>query len=363
MSKKIIFDCERMRYPNTGLYHFCLQLGKALNNQAGREEEIGFYLPKAEKGIFGVDAKFVTHHFMQKYIFPGTRKVDLWHCTYQNSNYFPFRKNVPVVLTVHDLNFLYDSRQKKEKTDRLLKHLQDKINKASHVVAISHYVLNDLEKHLSLKGKATSVIYNGCNVNDDIPILDPDFTYDKPFLFTIGTIAEKKNFHVLPSLLKGNDLVLIIGGIEQSKTYKQLIIEEAEKEGVSERLIFTGAISENDKKWLLSKCLAFVFPSIAEGFGLPVIEAMYYGKPIFLSGCTSLPEIGGDCAYYFDNFEPDHMRYVLKTGLEEYKKNLPVEKIKTRGRSFSWETAAVQYFQVYRSLLAYLLIVLLRADI
>jgi len=101
----------------------------------------------------------------------------------------------------------------------------------------------------------------------------------------------------------------------------------------------------------LKNCLAFLFPSTAEGFGLPVIEAMYFGKPILLSSCTSLPEIGGDCAYYFDHFEPEHMRSVLKNSLEDYKKNLPLEKIKTRGRSFSWETAAAQYIEIYRTLI------------
>jgi len=346
-----MFDCERMRYPNTGLYHFCLQLGKALQKQVNFDEEIAFYIPESEKNIFGQDAKFLTHHSLHKYLFPSMRKASLWHCTYQNTNYFPFRNNIPIVLTVHDLNFLYDPNLKEGKTDKLLRQLQYKINRANHIVAISHYVLNDLGKHLSLEGKSTSVIYNGCNVDDSIPIEEPEISYDQPFLFTIGTITEKKNFHVLPALLVGNDYKLIISGIEHSKAYKQLIIEEAKKSGVSERLIFTGPITENDKKWLLKNCLAFLFPSTAEGFGLPVIEAMYFGKPILLSSCTSLPEIGGDCAYYFDNFEPEHMRSVLQNSLEDYKKNLPLEKIKTRGRSFSWETAAAQYIKIYRTLI------------
>jgi len=351
MPKKIILDCERMRYPNTGLYHFCKQLGMSLKVQADPESEIGFYLPKTEKGVFGGDSKFATHHSMQKYIFPDTRKVDLWHCTYQNSNYFPFRERLPIVLTVHDLNFLYDLNQRKERTDKLLKQLQQKVNRADHVVAISHYVLNDLKQYLFMDGKATSVIYNGCNVNDDTPVQAPGVRYDKPFLFTIGTIAEKKNFHVLPALLKDNDLMLVIAGIEQDKEYKRLIITEVEKAGVSGRVVFTGSVSENDKKWLLANCEAFVFPSTAEGFGLPVIEAMFYGKPVLLSRCTSLPEIGGDCAYYFDHFEPAHMRSVLEKSLADYKKDLPLDKIKSRSRSFSWETAANEYLGIYKSLL------------
>jgi glycosyltransferase involved in cell wall biosynthesis len=119
---------------------------------------------------------------------------------------------------------------------------------------------------------------------------------------------------------------------------------------VPDRIIFTGPISENDKKWYLSNCTAFVFPSIAEGFGLPVIEAMYYGKPVILSRCTSLPEIGGDCAYYFDNFDPAHMQEVLVKSLDHYNKTKPREKIKARAKFFSWERAAMEYLNLYRSL-------------
>lgn len=344
-------DCERMRYPNTGLYHFCLQLGKALQAQADHEnEEVGFYLPKAEKGVFGDEAEEVYRHFIHKHVFPRVSQVNLWHCTYQGTNYYPFNKQIPVVLTIHDLNFLYDLNQSEKKKNKYLGLLQRKIDHASHVVAISNYVMEDLRKNLSLAGKACSVIYNGCNVDDDIPITVPERTYDKPFLFTIGTITEKKNFQVLPSLLVDNDLFLVIAGIEDRTNFRLVIEAEARKWGVQDRVIFTGAISENDKKWHLDNCLAFLFPSTAEGFGLPVIEAMYYGKPVILSKCTSLPEIGGDCAYYFENFEPENMQKILAASLEDYNKNQPAEKIRARGRSFSWKDAAEKYLALYRSL-------------
>ena len=349
MSKKIIVDCERMRYTNTGLYHFCLQLGSALRDRADENEDIGFYLPKTEKGVFGEDADEIRQHFIHKHLFPRVSHVSLWHCTYQGTNYYPFDKNIPVILTIHDLNFLYDLNLPETKKKKYLGRLQRKIDHASHVVAISNYVMEDVRKNLSLAGKASSVIYNGCNVNDNDPINVPEKVYHKPFLFTIGTITEHKNFQVLPPLLANNDLLLVIAGIEGKSNFRQVIEDEARKWGVLNRVIFTGAISENDKKWHLENCLAFLFPSTAEGFGLPVIEAMYYGKPVILSKCTSLPEIGGDCAYYFENFEPENMQKVLRASLEDYSKTQPSEKIKARGRSFSWKEAAEKYLALYRS--------------
>lgn len=351
MLNKIYIDCERMKYPHTGLYHFCLQLGNAIVHEINAEHEaVEFYLPESEIGAFGNGISYKPQHFMHKHLFPKLMEKAIWHCTFQGTNYYPFNKNVQIVLTIHDLNFLYDSRQTEAARKKQLARLQNKINRADHIVAISHYVLNDLKKNLILGNKPTSVIYNGCNIDDSVPVTQPENIPDRPFLFTIGTIAEKKNFHVLPALLKNNNFYLILAGIEESPEYVQKIKNEAIKYGVEDRLLFTGPISENDKKWFLNNCEAFLFPSIAEGFGLPVLEAMYFGKPVILSTCTSLPEIGGDSAYYFESFDPESMQNVLKSSLIHFEKMKPFQKIRERALSFSWKKAAKQYLEIYRDL-------------
>jgi glycosyltransferase involved in cell wall biosynthesis len=93
-----------------------------------------------------------------------------------------------------------------------------------------------------------------------------------------------------------------------------------------------------------------VFPSISEGFGLPVIEAMYFGKPVILSTHTSLPEIGGREAYYFQNFDPDEMNKVVVTALNEYDLN-KADRIKQWATQFNWENSANQYLDLYSKLL------------
>ena len=119
---------------------------------------------------------------------------------------------------------------------------------------------------------------------------------------------------------------------------------------MEKRLIFTGAITENDKQWYLKNCEAFLFPSLTEGFGAPVVEAMYFGVPIFLSNLTSLPEIGGDVCYYFPSFDKDAMQQTVKNGLQHYKNNNTAEAIKKRASQFSWQNAATDYLNIYRSL-------------
>jgi glycosyltransferase involved in cell wall biosynthesis len=340
-----------MKYPNTGLYHYCLQLGKAIQrNLNGNSESLQIYVRAPEVSAFGPDYDIIHQHSLHKFYMPYQPGMAVWHCTYQGSNYFPFRKKLPVVLTIHDLNFLYDEHKSDKKKEKYLKKHAEKIHHAQHIVAISDYVMEDIKKHFDVSEKKCSVIYNGCNISaSTLPALSLDKTPGVPFLFTIGTVVDKKNFHVLPPLLEGNNRQLIISGVIQSEDYKAKILAVAREHGVENRVIFTGPITEAEKYWYMQNCEAFLFPSLAEGFGLPVIEAMYFGRPVILSTHTSLPEIGGDAAYYFPDFNPARMRKILQESLDHYDLNQPAEKIKERALSFNWDKAASEYLEIYRS--------------
>ena len=94
-----------------------------------------------------------------------------------------------------------------------------------------------------------------------------------------------------------------------------------------------------------------MFPSLAEGFGIPVVEAMYYGKPTFLSDLTCLPEIGGDVAYYFHDFDPSSMQAQFEKGMNHYNSTNPKEKIIARTKElFDWGNAALNYLKAYRDI-------------
>ena len=94
-----------------------------------------------------------------------------------------------------------------------------------------------------------------------------------------------------------------------------------------------------------------MFPSLTEGFGIPVIEAMLLGKPTFLSTKTSLPEIGGNKAYYFENFKEEHMNSVFEHGMNDYYENNKVKEIIEWAQQFSWEKASKEYIEVYKEVL------------
>ena len=351
MQKKILIDVERMKYKHTGLYYYCLHLGTWLAKEKRDTEALHFYGPTSLKGIFGNNVIYEKQHDLHKIFYPKTTEFFLWHAVYQGSQYFPKNKKIKKVLTIHDLNFLYDSKKSGSSKKSYLNKLQKRINNSHHVVTISQFVMDEVRKYLDISKIATSVIYCGCNFENTPSLQLPLTSIEGDFLFTIGTIVEKKNFHVLPALLVDNNLKLVLAGVVNDEEYHQKTIAEAIKYKVLDRLIFVGPVSENDKQWYYQNCRAFVFPSIAEGFGLPVIEAMYFGKPVILSTHTSLPEIGGKEAYYFKNFAPKHMQQTLANSLQHYDTTNPSNAIKQRAETFSWQHAAQQYLDVYRSLL------------
>lgn len=350
-SPVIVFDCERMKYPHTGLYHFCLQLSQALI-RTNNGQSLCFYTPPSAGDIFGNSQCYLRQRPWHKLFFPRKKNLALWHCTHQSSGYFPFEKKVKKVLTIHDLNYLHDKSKTEEKKQAFKDDAQRKIDASDHIAFISRYTCEDAQAHLRLGDKATSVIYNGCTIKDLAALKPPPVVPHRPFLFTLGTITPKKNFHVLPRLLPGNDFLLVIAGVTQSAAYKEKIEQEARTLGVLNRIVFTGPVWENDKQWYLKNCTAFVFPSLAEGFGLPVLEAMYFEKPVLLSRATSLPEIGGPLADYFPNFEAAQMQHTLQQSLHNFALH-PQKKaaLKRRALSFSWDEAAVQYHQIYQKLL------------
>jgi glycosyltransferase involved in cell wall biosynthesis len=349
---KIIFDCERMKYPDTGLYHYCLNLGKHLEKNINlHSEQLFFFTPTGEQHWTFHSGNHITHNRLYKFIMPPLTGYDIWHSTFQNTHYMPLlNKKIKVVLSIHDLNFMYDEIKSAARKQTHLRYMQGLINRADAIICISAFSKKDLLQHCELKNKPLYVIHNGTNL-----LLKPELTTKsykprKPFVFSIGVINRKKNFHVLLPLLKKNSMELLIAGKYDDRDYLAFIRRQSEALGVEDNVHLLGHVSENEKSWYFNNCMAFALPSVSEGFGLPLAEAMSCGKPLFLSERTALPEIGGEVSFYFSDFQPEHIQQVFTAGMMNYTNNGLKERIIARGRSFSWDKAARQYLGVYRSL-------------
>jgi len=347
---KIVFDCERMKYPYTGLFEYCHKLGLSLQSEAQSTDEITLYLQQKDQHYFNEGFSFINQKSLHKVFFPAfSKEINLWHSAHQTSWYVPpAGRKVVRILTVHDLNFLYEEESESKRLKKLKKH-QQTLDKADHIIAISEFTKQDILKHLKVS-KPISVIYNGCDFEVYPDFDSPVFRPKKQFIFALGTVIPKKNFHTLPCLLVGNELELVIAGKENAD-YVIKIQAEAQKLGVQDRVHITGPVSKENKYWYYKNCAAFAFPSLAEGFGIPVIEAMNFGKPVFLSNKTSLPEIGGPYAYYFENFEQAHMQQVFSEGMVHYHETNPADKIIEHAKNFSWQKCAQAHWKLYHSVM------------
>lgn len=353
----VILDCDLMKHPNSGLFHYCKNLGESIDPRVSGSDEfpVAMYVPSEAHGAFTMGnvstIKEEPWHRVWKPFLLGCR---VWHAPFQSGRMLPNRRlfrHVNVVLTIHDLNVLHEGKPLAEQRSNL-DHVQKMINQSDVVVCISDFTRGDVERNCNLKGKKVKVIPNGIN-----PLVAPRasmLTYqpDRPFLFGIGYVNRKKNFHTLIGLLsKLDNWEVVVAGRLDEPQYIAEIQEELERLNLADRFHITGPISEDEKSWYMHHCSAFVHPSLAEGFGLPVLEAMSAGKPVFLSDKTSLPEIGGDAAFYFRNFSPDHMFEVVSNGMDLFERENMVAKVKNHANNYSWKTTAEEYAKVYRSLL------------
>lgn len=356
---KILIDLGKLKNIYTGLGQISFQYASKLATLKHSKFHFTYLVPENFSEKFGDSVAYQSLSVFKRYFPVVNSKYDLWHAIHQDSAFMP-PKGVPYLLTIHDLNFLEEKSSVKARMR--LKRLQKKVNRAAEITFISKFTEGVARQHLDIH-VPTSVIYNGVNLavlNDKI---EPAFLKSilnlsinslkkkEPLYFTIGVIKEKKNFHVLVQFMKNlSHGVLVIAG-DNSDAYARSIQNEIEASGLQNRILMPGIVSDMDRAGLYENCDAFLFPSRVEGFGLPVIEAMSYGKPVFLSTCSSLPEVGGPDAFYWENFDPVYMATIFN---EKMKTAMTAEKInsrKNRAAFFNWQTAVKDYLDLYEQII------------
>lgn len=345
----VFVEMERLRILESGLGQFCLFLGRSLAELSSSDLPIQFYVPGNRIGIFGVNAHYRAIRPQDRWFGVSSLRSSLWHCTHQDSRYWPRSGRVRVVMTVHDLNFLQPGSRPSSR-DRRLRQLQNAISRVAAVIVSSRFTEAELRRSVDVD-VPLRVIHPG-NCLTDIEPCRPEWCPNNRFLLSLGHIHPKKNLHVLLPLLHDHpDLVMILAGI-RDHPYAAQIERQAEGLGVRHQLLLPGIVPDEVRLWLFRTCEAFLLPSLAEGFGLPVVEAMSQGKPVFLARRTSLPEVGGEDAFYWDSFEPAVMNRVLDDGMRLWAREPErAEKARCWAAQFTWSKAAAQHIDAYRQLI------------
>lgn len=346
---RLFLEAERMANLTSGVGQLCLHLGRELVRQKPADWELTFLVSKEQVGIFGPTVRYVVARKWHRIWHNWT--YDLWHCLYQSSRFYASSTH-RLIYTILDLNYLSLADYSAQRKAKQKQHYQKLVDQALAITTLSEYVVRDIRRQLAVPPAIpVEVVYCGVDIPDELTLTPPAEQPGGPFLFFIGMLQPYKNVHtLLPILNAFPDYRLVLAGPDKP-TYSQQIKTEAEQLGVADRVLITGPIDESTKWWYYAHCDAFMFPSLMEGFGIPVVEAMSFGKPVFSSALTSLPEVGGTEAFYFPSFEANAVVETFRAGMQQYRQDPAMpERLRAQSRKFRWERAAAQFWELYQML-------------
>lgn len=352
MQEQVLIDMTNYGNITCGFGQIAANYATLFANQPN--EDLHFiYLMKPEfVKDFGPNVTCVPIRKINKF-FPCTLpKAHVWHTVNQQQKLVRKANGTKFIFTIHDFNFLKEKSPWKIK--KYLYRMQRMVDRADVVTCISHYSADIVRHHVNMHGKEIRVIYNGVERIDTLPDRRPAFTTGRPFFFTIGQVRKKKNFHLLLDVMKSfpeHDLYICGDTACSHSLYAEEIQNRIQSEGLS-NVFLTGIVGQEEKIWLYRHCDAFLFPSEGEGFGLPVIEAMQFGKAVFAAARTSLPEICGGHAFLWEQLETEPMAESIRRHLPGfYEDQERIGRIKEYAYSFSYERHIQAYLDLYRELL------------
>lgn len=304
------------------------------------------------------DQTIFRHHVLKV-------KPDVVFFPIQDGMLFP---SVKQVVTVHDLHYLHFGESLPEcgneisrwRKELYLRKLPRILNSCAAIIAVSDSTKNDLVSYFNLSRQKIHVVYNGYDENrfqliEDLePVLSRYGLQKGGYFLFVGSILRHKNLVRLVQAFArlGSDAKLVISGVCKDDAYLSEIINCARdlKLG-SGQIIFLDYVSDSDLPFLYNGAISFVLPSLHEGFGVPVIEAMACGIPVVTSNCAAMPEVAGDAAIFIEPTCVDGIEHAMRTVLKKenvrlHLKNLGLE----RAKLFSWSASATKLYSIFEKL-------------
>ena len=288
--------------------------------------------------------------------------LDMLHCT---SNTAPIRCKIPLILTLHDIIFL-EPRDKANKSfyqnmgwfyrrlvvPRILK-------KCKRIITVSNFEKNNIMSKLDLPKGKIAMIYNGYNEWFK-PLDDTEQKYKKyidssGYFFFLGNTDPKKNTErtlvAYSKYLEKSEVKRRLLMADLDKSFLSSIIERNHIENILPQIVMPGYIVNKDLPYIYNNAFAFLYTSLRESFGIPLLETMACGTPVITSNTSSMPEIGGPEAILINPEDPDEIAekmLLLEKDEELYQRQKKIGPI--RAKCFSWQQTAEHLLDLYESI-------------
>ncbi|NWG04931.1 MAG: glycosyltransferase family 4 protein [Syntrophaceae bacterium] len=375
---KILLNGLSLAYPISGVGQYTLQLGRSLkallgngnifwfgNNELGYGQEysepIGLNIIdrvqcQYKKGLRKVPGLKNLGHLWRDHQFRSyVRKVT--PSLYHETNYAPFHfDHGPTIVTLCDLSFVrHPEWHPKDRVKHLENFCLKKISQVKAIITISEFSRKEILNLLNIDPIQIHVTPLGIDQSFH-PAGNRLEGLPNQYILFLGNLEPRKNlprlmkaYQSLPQTLKRR-YPLVIAGASGWHTHELKQVLRLFQRG--ERPILTGYVSQGFLPDLYRGASLFVYPSLYEGFGLPVLEAMASGVPVITSNSTSLPEVVGDGGLLVNPYDVDLLREAMRELLEDEKKRREmIERSLVRAKLFSWDKCARQTLAVYEKVL------------
>jgi glycosyltransferase involved in cell wall biosynthesis len=364
----IAFDAKRVFHNHTGLGNYSRTL---INNLVQMYPENNYLLATPSLTDHPYALPYLEPPF--QHLLPGSKtpgswwrsismardlakeKVQIYHGL---SNELPNglkQKNIPQVVSIHDLLFIEFPGDYKWVDRKIYKmKFSAACEKADKIIAISHSTKSQIINHFDVPEEKVSVVYQA--INPFFESSSPDvlkttvrskWEIKQEFGLFVSAYSPRKNLQGVLKAMKTmkRPPLLVVVGQGYTKPIKQYIAYNKLP------VIFTGPISNAELRALYQQCSFFIYPSLGEGFGIPVVEAMMSGAPVITSNISSMPEAAGNAAYLIDPYEPEHIAQAMLEVMEdEFLREDLIHKGHYQATRFTSENCTEPVMKIYQEL-------------
>lgn len=375
---KIGIEGQRLyRKKKHGMDMVALELIKSLQKIDTVNEYVVFVKPDEDNTCIPPAANFKIVELHSPLGYPGWEQItlpraaykegcDVLHCT---SNTGPLFSPVPLITTLHDIIYLESiSLFKKEgswyqKLGNMYRRwfVPTVIKKSKKVITVSNYEKERINNYFGFKDNRLSAIYNGVGTHfkqvTDVGVLTSikdKYQLPDKFFFFLGNTDPKKNtkgvlaaFGIFNATSKESHQLVML---DYDETELQALLLAIGMPELRKHIHLLGYVPNTELPAIISQCTIFLYPSLRESFGIPILEGMACGVPVITSNTSSMPEVAGkDAALIVDPYDVDQIATAIQTLVDDYAlANILAERGILRAKQFSWTVMSQNVLELYQ---------------